>query len=169
MSALTHFREGWPFYQLADAGKVTLGQQRAWLFFLVVQLASITVEILDKLTPQRASHQEATDEHDRQQQAISVKSERKSILIPLSDIRYIESENNYVYFTLTDGRRLKTQATLSRLVTQLPADEFMRIHKSFIVARSHIRSFSSRQVCVDGATLPIGRSYADDALARLHA
>jgi len=31
MAALTYYREGWPFYQLADAGKVTLGQQRAWL------------------------------------------------------------------------------------------------------------------------------------------
>ena len=108
MAALTYYREGWPFYQLADTGKVTLGQQRAWLFFLVVQLAGITVGILDELTRQRISPEK-------------------------------------------------------------PLDEFIRIHKSFIVARSHISSFTSRQVCIDAATLPIGRSYAEDVRTRLHA
>jgi hypothetical protein len=111
MAALTHYREGWPFYQLADTGKVTLGQQRAWLFFLVVQLAGITVGIMDELTRQRISPEKPLDEGDRLQQTLSVKSDRKS----------------------------------------------------------HISSFTSRQVCIDAATLPIGRSYAEDVRTRLHA
>jgi DNA-binding LytR/AlgR family response regulator len=77
-----------------------------------------------------------------------------------SDIVYMESMGNYVYLNLTGGRQIKTQATLTSLVAQLPAGEFIRIHKSYVVARRHILKFSGRQLWVDGVMLPIGRAYS---------
>jgi len=169
MSALTYYHEGWPFCQLADPGKVSLGQQRAWLFFLVVQITSCTIGIMNELMRQRIWQRETACERDRLQQAltkekvlsISLKSGRKNILVSLSDILYIESKANYVYLNLKGGRQLKSLTTMTNLIAQLPADEFVRIHKSYVVARSHIVSFNSRQASVDGVILPIGRTYTD--------
>lgn len=93
-------------------------------------------------------------------EAIYVVSERKRVLIVASDIVYMESMGNYVYLNLTGGRQIKTQATLTSLVAQLPAGEFIRIHKSYVVARRHILKFSGRQLWVDGVMLPIGRAYS---------
>ena len=178
MSALTYYHEGWPFYQLADSGKVTLGQQRTWLFFLVVQVTSSTISIISELTRQRNRLMETASECDRLQQALAgnqqqkqvlgIKSERKNVVIPISDILYMESKNKYVYLNLTDGQQLKTSATLSNLLVQLPADEFVRIHKSFVVARSHVSRFNSRQVSIANTILPIGRTYVDAVRTIFH-
>ena len=184
MSALTYYHEGWPFYQLADSGKVTLGQQRTWLFFLVVQITSVTIGIIGELSRQRISLQAAAGECDRLQQALaehqqhqqeeqqslqqvtssqtfSVKSGRQNVVIPLPDILYIESKDNYVFLNLTDGRQVKTLTTLTALTTQLPADEFVRIHKSFIVGHRHVSCFNNRQVIIGSTVLPVGRTYSD--------
>lgn len=178
MSALTYYHEGWPFYQLADSGKVTLGQQRTWLFFLVVQVTSSSISIISELTRQRNRLMETASECDRLQQALAgnqqqkqvlgIKSERKNVVIPISDILYMESKNKYVYLNLTDGQQLKTSATLSNLLVQLPADEFVRIHKSFVVARSHVSRFNSRQVSIANTILPIGRTYVDAVRTIFH-
>lgn len=181
MTALTCYHEGWPFFRLTafyqEKGKVEMSQQRAWLFFLLVQAVSIVVSMVKELNRLCIQHreemkvQEVRQEADaskvqevRQEaeasQTISVKSGRRNVLIPLSDILYLEARNNYVYFMLTDGRQHKTLATLASLAAQLPDSEFVRIHKSFVVARSHVHSFNSHQVFVDHVSLPIGRTYA---------
>lgn len=78
MSALTYYHEGWPFYQLADPGKVSLGQQRAWLFFLVVQITSCTIGIMNELKRQRIWHQETVCERDRWQLCLFEPERRSS-------------------------------------------------------------------------------------------
>ena len=183
MAALTYCHEGWPFYRLADPGKVSLGQQRAWLFFLIVQVTSCTIGIINELARQRIRQQTTINDCDSLRQAlaieetrlqelaellissdpwtISVKSERKNVLVPLSDILYIESMGNYVFLNLKGGQQLKSLTTMTDLMAQLPANEFVRIHKSYVVALSHIVSFNSRQVSVEGTILPIGRTYTE--------
>ena len=145
---------------------------------MVVQITSSTVGIIGEMTRQRISLQAAVCECDRLQQALAgnphhkqelvIKSGRKNVVISFSDILYMESKNNYVYLNLTDGQQLKTSATLSNLLVQLPADEFVRIHKSFVVARSHVSRFNSRQVSIANTILPIGRTYADAVRTIFH-
>ncbi len=196
MYALTRFSKGWPFHQLAyfyhEEGKVEMSQQRAWLFFLVVQVVGINIGIMSEMTQQRTRlrsverdyelmQQSLTNEQQNQQelgkqqmqqtvvasQTISIKSERRNMIICLSEILYIEVKNNYLFLTLTDHRQVKTIATLTSFVSQLPTDEFIRIHKSYVVARSHIVGFNSRQIFIDGIALPIGRSYNNDVQSKL--
>jgi len=163
MAVLTRCQTGWPFYQLADPGKETLGQQRAWLFFIVVQTISIIIGMMRELVKPREPIVPQEPPAHQYPQALSIKSERKNVLIPLSEILYIESKDNYIFLTLADGRQLKTLATLTSTIAQLPPDQFVRIHKSFVVARKRIASFSRRQVFVEGASkpLPVSRTYAE--------
>jgi len=48
---------------------------------------------------------------------------------------------------------------MTSLEEKLPADSFLRIHKSFIVSMSRIEAFTAHTIEVPGKELPIGRSY----------
>lgn len=93
---------------------------------------------------------------------IILKSEYKSVTLPVDAIVYIESIDNYVRVHLSDGTSVLSKIPLSRIVTMLPEGEFLRIHRSFVVARCRITRFSRTQVHLTGITrpLPIGKTYS---------
>ena len=102
----------------------------------------------------------------RQQQelqpTITVKVGYKTVVLPLSDIIYLAAMDNYVRLHLTNGQKLVTQTTLSTLAAQLPESLFVRVHKSFIISRQQIESYSRQQVFLHGEPhpIPIGRTYS---------
>lgn len=98
---------------------------------------------------------------------LDVKENKKIIRINLKDIRFIEGLNEYVGIN-TGERRIVTKTSLSRIEEKLPSDQFIRIHKSFIVPLLKIRSFSSTTVEVDNKELPIGRSYKNMVMKTLN-
>jgi DNA-binding LytR/AlgR family response regulator len=58
--------------------------------------------------------------------------------------------------------------TMKTIQNFLPEAEFIRIHKSFIVAVSKIKSFNSEQVVTDRKNIPIGRRYRKDFLEKMN-
>lgn len=105
----------------------------------------------------RANQKELSEKH-----AITVKANYQNVVIPFDDIIYLEALDNYVCLHLTADRQVTTQSTLSSLLLQLPDELFMRIHKSFVIARRKIDRYTRRQVFLHGLKqpLPIGRAYA---------
>lgn len=95
-----------------------------------------------------------------------VKADRKIFPIELADILYVESLDNYVKVHLK-SRHLITRESISLLESKLPAHDFVRIHRSFIVARKHIESISAEIIRVAGKDLPVGRAFRQGALAQL--
>ncbi len=94
--------------------------------------------------------------------AIHFKSEHKTVSIRLDDIRYIESMSEYVKIYLdSQPDPLVVLYSLKRLVEELPADKFMRIHRSYIIALDRIREASASSVVLEtpATTLPVGESY----------
>ena len=98
---------------------------------------------------------------------MDVKENKKIIRIYLRDIRFIEGLNEYVGIHSND-RRIVTKCSLTRIENKLPSDQFMRIHKSFIVPLVKVQAFSSTTVEVDNKELPIGRSYKNIVLKTLN-
>jgi len=89
---------------------------------------------------------------------IFVKTNKKSLKIHLDDIHYVESLSDYVRFHLSD-QRLTIHATLKNVEQWLPANEFPRIHKSYMVALSKVVSVEGNQVKLAEQDLPIGSNY----------
>ena len=98
---------------------------------------------------------------------MDVKENKKIIRIYLRDIRFIEGLNEYVGIHSND-RRIVTKCSLTRIENKLPSDQFMRIHKSFIVPLVKVQAFSSTTVEVDNKELPIGRCYKNIVLKTLN-
>ena len=98
-----------------------------------------------------------------EEEEITLKVEYKNVKIKLSTILYIEAVNNYVRFHIVDARPILSQMSMKSIMDLLPADKFIRVHKSFIVPRHRIASYSRTQVVLynQDITIPVGRAYAD--------
>lgn len=95
-------------------------------------------------------------------QEITVKVEYKNVTVQLSSILYIQAMDNYVKIYTVDSRPVITQMSMKSLEAMLPESEFVRVHKSYIVPRHRIESYSRTQLTLTGGTqIPIGRAYAD--------
>ena len=96
------------------------------------------------------------------EQSLVVKADYKNIKIICSEIIYLEAINNYVKIHLNGSHPVLTQCTLKSLIESLPEQQFLRVHKSFVVNRAFIVSFSRTEVVLpQGKILPVGRTYAD--------
>ena len=99
-------------------------------------------------------------------QHLFIRSDRKMVKVLLDDIQYIESFSDYLKIHTTDGLVI-TRETLSRLKKKVPSAQFLRIHRSFIVNRRHISSFTKEMVIVGDSELPISRSYRTEIQEKL--
>ena len=98
------------------------------------------------------------DEQEKRERAfLEIISNRRTTKIPYEEILYIESMADYIRVNTGDGK-IVSKEKISRLAERLP-DTFVRIHRSFIVNRDMIRSFSYNEMQVGDVTLTIGRSY----------
>ena len=99
---------------------------------------------------------------------IYVKENKKVIKLLLNEILYIEGLSEYVKI-YTDSKRIVTKTSMTNMEDKLPSENFMRIHKSYIVSLQKIEAFTSSSIEVTGKELPIGRSYKNKVSKVLHA
>lgn len=94
---------------------------------------------------------------------IVVKQEYNNVSIPVSDILYIEAMENYSkIFRKSQKQCVLTRNNLKSIAEMLPERNFIRIHRSYIVAMDKIVSFNKRELkLIDGQCIPIGRQYAE--------
>ncbi|MCA0932750.1 LytTR family DNA-binding domain-containing protein [Lutimonas saemankumensis] len=95
-----------------------------------------------------------------------VRSNRKMIKIKFSDLQYIESLSDYVKL-FVNGKAIITRETISSIEAKLPAKDFLRVHRSFIVSLNKIDSFTQEFVEIENKAIPISRSYKNDVKQRL--
>jgi DNA-binding LytR/AlgR family response regulator len=97
---------------------------------------------------------------------IYVRADRKMVKIMVDDILYIESLKDYVRIVLND-RQVITKQTITALEEMLPAQHFMRIHRSIIAAIAKIDSYHQHAVFIGRLELPIGPLYKHDITRKL--
>ncbi len=95
-----------------------------------------------------------------------VKSEHKVHKIKFEDIRYIQSMREYVAYFLPKGKILALNS-LKRLEEELPADRFIRIHKSYIIPIDKVTTLEGNMVHIGNEKLPIGNLYKAEVLKRI--
>lgn len=92
-----------------------------------------------------------------------VKSNSKFFRVNFSSISYIEGMKDYLKIH-TSENTLITHQTMTDMEKLLPHGKFIRVHKSYIVAISHIRAIYGNTVEVDKVTIPIGVSYKEKVM-----
>jgi two-component system LytT family response regulator len=91
-----------------------------------------------------------------------VKSDYKLIRIELDDIKYIESQHEYIKIHLINSAPVVTQLSLKTIEEQLPSDRFMRVHRSFIVSLKKISVIERNRIVFDGKVyIPVSDQYKE--------
>lgn len=97
-----------------------------------------------------------------EEESLFVRSEYQLVKINFPDILYIESVEDYVKFHLTSGRPIMTLMTMKAVLEKLPGSGFARIHRSYIVSLSKVKSTVNRKLnLINRTELPISNSYVD--------
>lgn len=103
-------------------------------------------------------------------QSIVLKQDYNNVSIPLDDIMYIEAVEGYSKIFRSSGECVMSRILLKNILAMLPANDFLRIHRSFIVSRSKVQSFKKQELMLsNGKTLPVGRLYAPDLINTFNA
>lgn len=113
-------------------------------------------------------HQPANPSNAAKQDAVPdnyvyFKVDKKMIKTKMADVLYIESIKDYVKVK-TPEREIVTQQKISYLEESLPREQFLRIHRSFIVNLEKIDAYSATDVEIGKHSIPIGRNYKNDVM-----
>jgi DNA-binding LytR/AlgR family response regulator len=96
---------------------------------------------------------------------IFVKVDGQHQKIYYNDIYFVEAFADYVKIWLSSDKRIVTLQTMRNMENALPKSNFLRIHRSYIVALDKIESVQNSNLNLAGKTLPIGKNYKDSVLA----
>lgn len=83
------------------------------------------------------------------------------VKVSIRDIAFIEGLKDYVRIHMVDGKSTVTRLGLKGLEERLGSNNFLRIHKSYIIALDKIESVQKSQVIVSGKEVPVGFGYRD--------
>lgn len=89
---------------------------------------------------------------------IFLKTGYEQVKVYFEEMLYMEAAGNYVTFVLTD-KKLLTRMTINEVTEQLPAEKFIRVHRSYIVAKDKIDKIERHQLCIKGNEVPVGASF----------
>lgn len=98
-----------------------------------------------------------------EEEYLFLKVEQHWIKVAFADIIYIESLKDYVKVHLqNEARPVLSLSTLKALEEKLPARQFMRVHRSFIVSLDKITSVTKTALHIADTTIQIGDQYKED-------
>ncbi|MDP5229598.1 MAG: LytTR family DNA-binding domain-containing protein [Cellulophaga sp.] len=94
---------------------------------------------------------------------IFVKSEYESIKINLDEIEYIQGLKDYLKIHIANtNKTILTLMNFKEILDKLPANQFLRVHKSFIVNVDFIKTVQRNRIVINDIRIPIGESYKSD-------
>jgi two-component system response regulator LytT len=138
----------------------------AVILYLLVFLGSLLLMARQVKEKQQLITRLIDEQEKREKAFLELISNRKTVKIPYEEILYIESLADYIQVN-TDGEQVVSKEKISSLEERLPGT-FLRIHRSFIINRDKIRSFTYNEVQIGETTLNIGRSYRKAIRQKLH-
>ncbi|XZF12798.1 LytR/AlgR family response regulator transcription factor [Chitinophagaceae bacterium MMS25-I14] len=104
------------------------------------------------------------------QQDLFIRADYSLVKIPLTQILYIEGLGDYLKIYWDGGKPVIARMTMKTIMERLPAKDFVRIHRSFIIPFHRIEQVRNKTITLAGGTeLPVGSSYEEDFFSRFHA
>ncbi|HXB35968.1 MAG TPA: LytTR family DNA-binding domain-containing protein [Puia sp.] len=98
--------------------------------------------------------------------AVLIKSGPQTHRVKVSEILYLEKNGNYITVHLKDGNIL-IRENMGDIFDLVPAADFIRVHKSYVVGIRHISMIEVHQLIVNGEKIPVGSTYRDSLRERL--
>ncbi len=99
-----------------------------------------------------------TSDPERSNKSITIYSDKKNYRVSTSSILYVEGLKDYA-MVHTDNGRLITRQTLKHIEDILPDEDFIRVHRSYIIPFKRLDSWTTYSVIIKDKEIPVGRTY----------
>ncbi len=96
------------------------------------------------------------------QNYLFIRADYSLVKVNIADILYIEGLDDYLKIHLPGKKPVVARMTMKAIIEKLPANEFIRVHRSFIVPLSKIESIRNKVIQLPGVEIPIGTSYEEE-------
>lgn len=100
--------------------------------------------------------------------SIFLKTDAGTERVRFAELLFVEGYGNFVKCHLASGRVLLTAETMKQMENQLPARQFLRIHKSYLVHLASVERLRGNVLLVGARELPVGSTYRQEVLRHLH-
>lgn len=98
---------------------------------------------------------------------IMIRADYKLNKIYLKDIQYIEGLDDYIQIYIDNQPKIVARMSMKAILENLPAKDFIRVHRSFIIPIKRIRNIQNKQIEIDSTLIPIGETYKSETLEAL--
>jgi len=105
-------------------------------------------------------------QEDRNDAYLYFRTDRKMVKVMLDEIVYIEGMKNYVKIFTANGMVI-TKNSMAAIEAMLPEAAFIRTHRSYIVSKSKIRSYTGELIGIGNAEIPIGKLFKNNVMKLL--
>ena len=99
----------------------------------------------------------------KKKKKITVRDGKYSVEIFVKTIDYIESDGNYIILH-TDEKSYTLRATLKQVLEMLQNEEFVQVHRAYIVNKSKIEGTNKKYILIKGLEIPISKFFLDDSV-----
>lgn len=114
---------------------------------------------------EKAFQQWKTQNQNSEQQYLFIRADYSLMKILFSDILYIEGLDDYLKIHIQNQKTVVTRMTLKVILQKLPANEFIRVHRSFIVSISKIDKIRNKIIYINDKEIPVSASYETEFFA----
>lgn len=118
-------------------------------------------KVIEKVTDQQARIQPKPIVPFNQNKQLIFKENKKFLNVLVNDINYIEGMKDYLKVQ-THSRSIITHMTMKRIEALLPANEFLRVNRSFIIRKLAVKTIDGNTIIMnDNEHIPIGTNYRE--------
>jgi len=118
---------------------------------------------INKIVEGKLFNQPTKENEKQPTDHIFIKSNSKFFKVNFSEIIYVEGMKDYLKIYTSDYK-LITHQTMSEMEKTLPSKQFIRVHKSYIIALAHIKSIYGNIIETGKASIPIGINYKEKVM-----
>lgn len=137
-----------------------------FVLYFFVFLNTVLVLIREFFKGQQRQVELETEKEKLLKGYLLVRSERKNIQILFDHIVFVESVGNYIQIHSSSGEPVLCKEKISSIEERLP-DDFLRIHRSILVNKNLITSFTRESVKMAEKELPVSRKYKQYFLEKM--
>ena len=96
------------------------------------------------------------------QQFLFIRADYSLVKIAIADILFIEGLDDYLKIHIHNQKMVVARMTMKSILDKLPANEFIRVHRSYIIAFSRIGRVRNKSIMIEEQEIPIGASYEEN-------
>ena len=131
-------------------------------FMKATQKVISLVDLVERCRVAESAAAAQNEAEEADQGYLSVKADYKTQLVKIADIVYLESAGEYVRLHIDGGQTITTLFRLKNMEASLPANNFLRVHRSYIINLKRISSYTKGRILLDnGEYIPLGENYKE--------